>query len=56
VSRVTELETRVSDRDEAMKAIGRVLTDKGIKPERRIDQALGILKMYGCAPVEAPGA
>ena len=45
-----ELKTRVSDFEGAVSAIGKILSDTSIAPGRRIDQAFGILRMYGWAP------
>jgi hypothetical protein len=49
-----ELRTQNDDLVNAMKGIGRAITDSTLKPAQRIDRALGILSMYGCAPATTP--
>lgn len=47
---VKELSTRVSDLEEALKAIGRIMADGSVAYKSRADQVLGVLKMYHCEP------
>jgi hypothetical protein len=41
-----ELQTRISDLEGALKAIGRVVTDTSLTPKRRLERAAGILSMF----------
>lgn len=45
-----ELETRNQDLTNALKHVGRTLADETVPPKRRIDQAMGVIKMYECEP------
>lgn len=50
---VTELQTRISDLDGALKAIGRIVADNAITPKRRLERVQGVLALYGAtAPTE----
>lgn len=46
-----ELQARTEDLLRALKTIGQVLADDSVSAKRRIDQALGICRMYDAAPV-----
>ena len=45
-----ELARYAKDLENALKAIGRLVTDASQPPRRRIERVLGILEMYTCAP------
>lgn len=45
-----ELQTRTEDLLRALKTIGQVLADDTVSAKRRIDQALGIVRMYDVGP------
>lgn len=50
VSKAKELATRVEDLEHALRTVGQIL-HSGTEPHRtRIDQVMGVLKMYGCEP------
>ena len=45
-----ELARWARDLENALKAIGRLLSDPTHPPRRRIEHVIGILEMYACAP------
>ena len=50
MGKMQDLQKRNEDLLDAMRAIGKVLTDVRLPVPRRIDQTVGILKMYEVAP------
>jgi hypothetical protein len=50
-----ELESRRSDLERAMRAIGRIVVDATVTPKQRLSQVAGILRMHDCeAPTVTP--
>ncbi len=49
-----ELELRAGDLERAMKQIGVLLVDETLTPKMRMQRAIGVLSMYGCAVPSAP--
>lgn len=52
MSQLSEAQAHVADLRTAMRTIGDILVDGAFPVERRVDQALGILRMYGCEPAQ----
>lgn len=52
-----ELRTRNEDLTRALVLIGRIVSDKTLKPAQRTERVLAVVSMYDCAPeVQKPKA